>query len=68
MTGKLEQREQNNLTHHEEFPSTCKPMLGTLVDNPFDSREWVFEIKWDGVRAILFLNKVEHILELRHQN
>jgi bifunctional non-homologous end joining protein LigD len=28
------------------------PMLPTLVEKPFDSREWVFETKWDGVRAI----------------
>jgi bifunctional non-homologous end joining protein LigD len=28
------------------------PMLATLVDEPFDRRNWVFEIKWDGYRAI----------------
>jgi bifunctional non-homologous end joining protein LigD len=28
------------------------PMLPTLVDKPFDSPEWLFETKWDGVRAI----------------
>ena len=27
-------------------------MLATLVDNPFDDEEWLFEIKWDGYRAI----------------
>lgn len=27
-------------------------MLATLVDEPFDDPAWVFEIKWDGVRAI----------------
>ena len=43
-------------------------MLGTLVDNPFDSSQWVFEVKWDGVCAILFLNKVEHILALKSRN
>ncbi|MGA9150757.1 MAG: hypothetical protein WBZ36_09275 [Candidatus Nitrosopolaris sp.] len=43
-------------------------MLGKLVDVPFDSKEWVFEVKWDGVRSILFINKVEHIVELRSRN
>jgi len=57
-------KKTKNLTHNERFPSTCKPMLGTLIDTPFDSSEWVFEVKWDGVRAILFLNKEEQILEL----
>lgn len=27
-------------------------MLAMLVDKPFDNPEWLFEIKWDGVRAI----------------
>jgi bifunctional non-homologous end joining protein LigD len=27
-------------------------MLATLVDGPFDDDAWLFEIKWDGVRAI----------------
>lgn len=27
-------------------------MLATLVDAPFDDEDWLFEIKWDGVRAI----------------
>ena len=27
-------------------------MLATLVNEPFDSKEWVFETKWDGFRLI----------------
>jgi bifunctional non-homologous end joining protein LigD len=27
-------------------------MLATLVDEPFDNEDWLFEIKWDGYRAI----------------
>ncbi len=33
-------------------PWTVKPMLCTLVDEPFDRNDWLFEIKWDGFRAI----------------
>ena len=29
-----------------------RPMLATLVDDPFDDKEWVFEIKWDGFRLV----------------
>jgi bifunctional non-homologous end joining protein LigD len=29
-----------------------RPMLATLVDEPFDDKEWVFETKWDGFRLI----------------
>jgi bifunctional non-homologous end joining protein LigD len=52
----------------EEFPTKIKPMLSTLVDKPFDSKDWVFEIKWDGVRSILFLHKKKGILELQSRN
>ncbi len=27
-------------------------MLATLVDKPFDQKGWIFEIKWDGYRAL----------------
>jgi bifunctional non-homologous end joining protein LigD len=27
-------------------------MLATIVEKPFDDDDWLFEIKWDGVRAI----------------
>jgi len=33
-------------------PHDVKPMLATLVDEPFDKAGWLFEIKWDGYRAI----------------
>jgi len=29
-----------------------KPMLATLIEEPFDDPDWIFEIKWDGFRAI----------------
>jgi bifunctional non-homologous end joining protein LigD len=34
------------------FPHDIKPMLATLVDDPFDRDDWFFEVKWDGYRAI----------------
>ncbi len=34
------------------LPHISRPMLATLVDKPFDDAEWIFEIKWDGVRAL----------------
>ncbi|MBP6942777.1 MAG: non-homologous end-joining DNA ligase [Candidatus Buchananbacteria bacterium] len=29
-----------------------KPMLATLADAPFDREGWLFEVKWDGYRAL----------------
>jgi bifunctional non-homologous end joining protein LigD len=36
----------------DAMPQIKTPMLATLVDEPFDDDEWLFEIKWDGYRAI----------------
>ena len=33
------------------------PMLATLVDEPFDSPDWLFELKWDGYRALAEVQK-----------
>jgi bifunctional non-homologous end joining protein LigD len=37
------------------FPSNIKPMLATLTDEPFDDEGWIYEIKWDGYRAVSYL-------------
>lgn len=39
------------------IPIGIKPMLATLVDEPFDDAEWSFEVKWDGYRALAFTRK-----------
>ena len=52
----------------EKFPTTIKPMLATLVDEPFNSKDWVFEVKWDGVRSILFFNKLKRTIELQSRS
>jgi ATP-dependent DNA ligase len=36
----------------ERMNPAYRPMLATLVDEPFDSKDWVFETKWDGIRLI----------------
>ncbi|HSE61106.1 MAG TPA: DNA ligase D [Candidatus Saccharimonadales bacterium] len=33
-------------------PWQVKPMLSTLVEEPFSREGWLFEIKWDGYRAV----------------
>lgn len=33
-------------------PWQVQPMLATLTDEPFSREGWLFEIKWDGYRAI----------------
>ncbi|HMG89729.1 MAG TPA: DNA ligase D [Chryseolinea sp.] len=42
-----------------KFKDFIKPMLATLTDEPFDNPDWLFEVKWDGYRAIAEMNKGE---------
>lgn len=39
------------------IPLGVSPMLATLTDQPFDDKDWLFEIKWDGYRALAFVQK-----------
>jgi len=34
------------------IPKTLSPMLATLVERPVEEAGWLYEIKWDGYRAI----------------
>jgi bifunctional non-homologous end joining protein LigD len=34
-----------------------KPMLAKVADKPFTDKNWIFEIKWDGFRAISYIDK-----------
>ncbi len=37
------------------FPAQVEPMLATLVNQPFDDADWLFEVKWDGYRSICYV-------------
>src|SRR5690606_29402507 len=39
-----------------EMPHEVKPMMATLIDKAFDSKDWIYEIKWDGFRALAEVN------------
>lgn len=38
------------------LPDQVQPMLATLVDGPPEEAGWTYEIKWDGYRALGFIN------------
>ena len=33
-----------------------KPMLASQADSAFNSKDWIFEIKWDGIRALSYID------------
>ena len=50
------------------MPASIHPMLATSVEKPFDDPAWLFEIKWDGYRAVAFIREGEVRLVSRNQN
>jgi bifunctional non-homologous end joining protein LigD len=42
-----------------EMPAALEPMTATLAGQPPRGSEWLFEVKWDGVRAIAFIENEE---------
>lgn len=44
-----------------KVPDVRSPQLATLVDAPFDRDGWVFEIKWDGYRALGYHPKHDRV-------
>lgn len=63
----IEEISQKSYNEKEDFllgdapitaiPKQVKPMLSTLADKAFDDINWLFEVKWDGYRAIAEVEK-----------
>ncbi len=54
--------------HRGPMPAAIHPMLATLVEEPFDDDQWLFEVKWDGYRAVTFIKDGKAKLVSRNQN
>lgn len=48
------------------MPTKLRPMLATLVDNPVEGDDWAYEIKWDGYRALAYVNKSKVAIRSRN--
>jgi bifunctional non-homologous end joining protein LigD len=48
-----------------EMPDAVEPMKAAIADRPPQGDDWLFEIKWDGVRAIAFIENEEVRLQGR---
>lgn len=48
------------------MPADVKPMLATLVEDAFDESGWLYEVKWDGYRAISYVDKGQ--VQIRSRN
>ncbi|MGI6296230.1 MAG: DNA ligase D [Armatimonadota bacterium] len=50
----------------DKMPDKIAPMLATLIDAPFTDARWLFEVKWDGYRAIAFISPKAFKLQSRN--
>lgn len=57
---------ETNLPTSTPFPELIPPMLATLTDKPFDEQGWMYEVKWDGYRAVAYLNN--GIIDIKSRN
>jgi len=45
----------------DSFPSQLTPMQAASAEAPFSSADYVFEVKWDGLRCLLFRDPLGHV-------
>src|SRR5947208_8626498 len=50
------------------MPTAIHPMLAISIEKPFDNPEYLFEIKWDGYRAVSFIKDGSVRLVTRNEN
>ena len=43
-------------------PPPTDPMLATLTGEPFDAPDWLFEPKWDGIRALAICSDTTRLI------
>lgn len=49
-----------------KMPTDLKPMLATLLDEPFDDDDWQFELKLDGYRTLAYMQSGKVDLKSRN--
>src|SRR3989441_8478334 len=56
-----------NLANAEKgpMPKTLEPMKAQMVDKAFDDDRWLFEVKWDGIRLVSFIDNGKVSLQTR---
>jgi bifunctional non-homologous end joining protein LigD len=50
------------------MPTHVVPMLARLSTLPADEDDWGFEVKWDGIRAVLYSGKRQGEITLENRN
>jgi bifunctional non-homologous end joining protein LigD len=52
----------------KEMPGFIEPMLSTLTDKVPKGDDWIFEVKWDGVRGLVYIDDGSVAIYTRNNN
>lgn len=63
---KSQQQVKQELQKARKLSDYISPMLAKLHDEAFDNEDWVYELKWDGYRAIAEINRKNRKLYSRN--
>lgn len=50
----------------KKLENFIKPMLAKISENAFNDKDWIYEIKWDGYRAVADLSKKQPLFYSRN--
>lgn len=64
---KNESSTPSDVKRKSAFPVGLRPMLATLVNKVVDQPGWIYEVKWDGYRALAFVNGEDSSLRSRNE-
>jgi len=68
MIHRMDAPERDAAGGHEAMPEHVVPMLARAGELPADEQGWAYEIKWDGVRALVYSRPGELRVESRNLN
>jgi len=48
------------------LPRSLKPLLAAAADEPFNSQAHIFEVLWDGIRALVYVEREQVLVQDAH--
>ena len=52
----------------DTFPDHYRPMLASIGKQPFNNKDWLHEVKWDGYRLMAYVENNKIQLRTRNNN
>jgi len=49
------------------FKKSFKPMLLKEIEKPFNNKNYIYEIKFDGIRSLIYVSKTSFKIKSRNE-